>query len=422
MAALAPLLFPFSPWDMQGAPFRRPARRFLAGHRQPRPRRRGGHRLRRARLAPDRRRLHRRRRRARRHPGRHRRLRRRRGRRRDHAASRSSSRPSRASSWPSCWWRSSRPSLGSIVAAIAVVSWPPVTRVVRAEFLSLRSREFVQAAEVLGHSAAIILREILPNALSPIIVLAQPDGRQRHPAGIRPFIPRPRRSQPDVLGLPGRRGPQRDPPGLVDERVSRPRHFPHRAGVEPGGRGLERRPQSAPGAAADEPAGGRRPDRRTAARRERADAVSGASFKLDPGEILCIVGESGSGKSVCAAAIVGLLPPGLRARRADRLRGRDLLAARRSRDAGGSRRAHRHDLPGADDGTQSGAARRRADRRGAARSMAMSTAAQARAGTAGGGQPAGPGAHVARLSASAVGWPAPARHDRDGAGAGARAC
>ncbi len=65
------------------------------------------------------------------------------------------------------------PSLGSIVTAIAIVSWPPVTRVVRAEFLSLRNREFVQAAEVLGRSrAAILLREILPNALSPIIVLA----------------------------------------------------------------------------------------------------------------------------------------------------------------------------------------------------------------------------------------------------------
>jgi peptide/nickel transport system permease protein len=65
------------------------------------------------------------------------------------------------------------PSIASIVAAIAIVSWPPVARVIRAEFLSLRSREFVHAAEVLGRSrAAIIFREILPNALSPIIVLA----------------------------------------------------------------------------------------------------------------------------------------------------------------------------------------------------------------------------------------------------------
>ena len=65
------------------------------------------------------------------------------------------------------------PSLYSIVAAIGLVSWPPVTRVVRAEFMTLRTREFVQAAEVLGRSrTAIIFREILPNALSPIIVLA----------------------------------------------------------------------------------------------------------------------------------------------------------------------------------------------------------------------------------------------------------
>jgi peptide/nickel transport system permease protein len=66
-----------------------------------------------------------------------------------------------------------RPSLGSIVFAIAVVSWPPVARVTRAEFMTLRQREFVQAARVLGHSTpSIIFRTILPNALSPVIVLA----------------------------------------------------------------------------------------------------------------------------------------------------------------------------------------------------------------------------------------------------------
>lgn len=65
------------------------------------------------------------------------------------------------------------PTIGSVVFAIAVVSWPPVARVVRAEFLSLRSREFVQAAEVLGKSRlSIVVGEILPNALSPIIVLS----------------------------------------------------------------------------------------------------------------------------------------------------------------------------------------------------------------------------------------------------------
>lgn len=65
------------------------------------------------------------------------------------------------------------PSFRSVVLAIAVVSWPPVARVVRAECMTLRTREFVQAAEVLGRSPwSIVLRDILPNALSPIIVLA----------------------------------------------------------------------------------------------------------------------------------------------------------------------------------------------------------------------------------------------------------
>ena len=65
------------------------------------------------------------------------------------------------------------PTLGSIVAAIAVVSWPPIARLVRAEFLTLRQRDFVKAAQVGGHSQAnIILHQILPNALSPVIVMA----------------------------------------------------------------------------------------------------------------------------------------------------------------------------------------------------------------------------------------------------------
>ncbi|MET0969052.1 MAG: ABC transporter permease [Tardiphaga sp.] len=66
-----------------------------------------------------------------------------------------------------------QPSIYSIVAAIAIVSWPPVARLVRGEVLSLRTREYVQAAVVTGQSNSwIIWREILPNALSPVIVLA----------------------------------------------------------------------------------------------------------------------------------------------------------------------------------------------------------------------------------------------------------
>lgn len=65
-----------------------------------------------------------------------------------------------------------KPSIYSVVIAISVVSWPGVARLVRGEFLSLKNREFVQACHTLGMSdLRIMLREILPNCLSPIIVI-----------------------------------------------------------------------------------------------------------------------------------------------------------------------------------------------------------------------------------------------------------
>lgn len=65
------------------------------------------------------------------------------------------------------------PSIVSITLAISLVSWPPVARLVRSEFASLRGREFVRAAEVLGESnRQIILGQILPNTLSPVIAMA----------------------------------------------------------------------------------------------------------------------------------------------------------------------------------------------------------------------------------------------------------
>jgi peptide/nickel transport system permease protein len=66
-----------------------------------------------------------------------------------------------------------QPSVQSIVAAIAVVSWPPVARLVRGEFLTLRQRDFVAAAQLAGQSTPrVILTQILPNAASPIVVMA----------------------------------------------------------------------------------------------------------------------------------------------------------------------------------------------------------------------------------------------------------
>ena len=63
------------------------------------------------------------------------------------------------------------PSMKSIIIAVAAVTWPPIARLVRGEFLSFRGREFVQACVLMGMGdVRIIFRQILPNAVSPIIV------------------------------------------------------------------------------------------------------------------------------------------------------------------------------------------------------------------------------------------------------------
>ena len=64
-------------------------------------------------------------------------------------------------------------SIENIILAIGIVSWTAPARLVRAEFMSLRSREFVDAVRNLGvGDVAIIFKEILPNALPPVIVFA----------------------------------------------------------------------------------------------------------------------------------------------------------------------------------------------------------------------------------------------------------
>ena len=60
-----------------------------------------------------------------------------------------------------------------IVTVIGVLQWMPVARLVRAQFLSLKQKEFVEAARAVGDSdGRIITRHILPNVLSPVLVAA----------------------------------------------------------------------------------------------------------------------------------------------------------------------------------------------------------------------------------------------------------
>jgi len=60
-----------------------------------------------------------------------------------------------------------------IITVIALLTWPATARMIRAEILSLKSSEFVEAARALGMSNFdLIVRELLPNAIPPVIINA----------------------------------------------------------------------------------------------------------------------------------------------------------------------------------------------------------------------------------------------------------
>jgi peptide/nickel transport system permease protein len=65
------------------------------------------------------------------------------------------------------------PSLTTIVIVIGIAVWAPYARVVRADVLSLREREFIIAAQAIGaRTPRIIIRHMIPNVLAPVIVIA----------------------------------------------------------------------------------------------------------------------------------------------------------------------------------------------------------------------------------------------------------
>ncbi len=99
---------------------------------------------------------------------------------------------------------------------IGAVSWTYIARLVRADFLTLREREFVEASRALGASnSRLILRHMLPNALGP-------DHRERHHhrgpghlAGVDPVLPRARDPTTGRLARPA----HRPGPGLGHHRM-----------------------------------------------------------------------------------------------------------------------------------------------------------------------------------------------------------
>jgi peptide/nickel transport system permease protein len=65
------------------------------------------------------------------------------------------------------------PSIYNVMLVIGLLGWPPIARIVRGMFLSLRQREFVVAARATGvENARLIWRHLIPNVLAPVIVAA----------------------------------------------------------------------------------------------------------------------------------------------------------------------------------------------------------------------------------------------------------
>ncbi|UMG92647.1 ABC transporter permease [Nocardioides sp. TF02-7] len=128
----------------------------------------------------------------------------------------------------------------SLIGVLSVFGWMGVARLIRGEVLSLREREFVLAARVVGMpTRRILLKELLPNLVAPIVIstsLMLP--RLRRPRG-RSGVPRHRRERRGQVGrLVGPDDRQRDPvlvqlPAVPDRADGRCRAA--RALAEPAG-------------------------------------------------------------------------------------------------------------------------------------------------------------------------------------------
>ncbi len=65
------------------------------------------------------------------------------------------------------------PSIWNIMVVLGLLGWPPIFRIVRGQFLTLREQDFVQAGRAMGaKDSRLIFRHVLPNSLGPILVSA----------------------------------------------------------------------------------------------------------------------------------------------------------------------------------------------------------------------------------------------------------
>ena len=206
-----------------------------------------------------------------------------------------------------------------IVIVIGGLRWMPVARLVRAQFLSLREKEFVEAARALGaRKPRLVVRHILPNALGPVIVAATIDVAAAIIAestlsflglGFPPDIPTWGRilfDAKDYLDIAPLLG-----------AVSGRRDLPHRAVDQLHRRRPARCARSAQGDVMQGDDKAPLLEIRGLKTHFATDdgmvrAVDGVDITIGRGETVGVVGESGCGKTVTALSVLKLIamPPG----------------------------------------------------------------------------------------------------------------
>ena len=223
-------------------------------------------------------------------------------------------------------------SIFALVVAIGIASWVTQARLVRAQVMTLKEREYVEAARSMGaKGSTIAIRYILPNAIGPILVTTSFAIPAAIAAEAGLALLRSRRTAADpVLGRDDQRGQPVPAGGAAHAGRAGGAVRPYPAGVHVDRRRRTGCFRSEWRAAMSEEALLSVRELRTTFRRDGAEpltAVDGVSFDVRRGQALAIVGESGSGKSVTMRSVMGILPRTARITGGQALfGGRDLLA------------------------------------------------------------------------------------------------
>ena len=135
------------------------------------------------------------------------------------------------------------PGVFTLFVVLAVFGWFYPARIIRAVVLSLREKEFIEAARMIGSSDWRIIRShILPHLVAPIIVYSTLSVAELHPRRGRPLVPRRRHQAADrELGQPPPAGARLLHRAAVADGLAGPRGPDHDARVQPARRRPPRR-------------------------------------------------------------------------------------------------------------------------------------------------------------------------------------